>query len=558
MKIKVCAIQCTQRLGDKAWSTDHLFSMAQDAAAMGANIIVGPETATTGYCWKNGTDALAAAEAIPDGGTVRRAESFCAAHGTVLIFGMIERQGNNLYNSLVAVGPAGFLGSYRKLHLFPTDCAWATPGNLEIPVFETPFGRIGAGICLDALYPEHARVCALKGAQLLCYCSQWPTQQGPDPAWFSCAYDNGLPMVVANRVGTEAGLFYRGGSVVLNADGSVQATCLDQEGLVFGEVELPERPLAASCPARRPDLYLGLQRSNYLWDAGIQQNWFAPTLPEGGRLPVTVVQRQGAPGDLSQNLSVFLSEVEKQTQPGGLIVFPAYFLTGRPRSRSQAGQYAVPLSSPEISLIQEACKTAGIHAVLGAAVQHDSTTFYNAALVIGNDGSLTPVYQSHLEPDDLSWATPGDEPPKGISLSNLRLSVLLGEELHIPELARLAAMEAADVLCIIGDGLFPGRAVEQCPGLFWHRARCRQSENNTVVAYADTQGYSGIFVPPAFGSPASELILTPGQQRGTLEIDTRYCLPDHSPNPIRQKQTLRMRRPGFYQPIWAAPSEGGL
>src|SRR5438045_8796964 len=64
--------------------------------------------------------------------------------------------------------PEGIYGIYRKLHLTTQDRLWASPGNLGLPTFDTPTGRIGLATGYDVLFPVTLRVLAGKGADLIC------------------------------------------------------------------------------------------------------------------------------------------------------------------------------------------------------------------------------------------------------------------------------------------------------------------------------------------------------------------------------------------------------
>lgn len=72
------------------------------------------------------------------------------------------------YNSVLLIDPEGVYGTYRKLHLTHSDRQWASPGNLGLPIFDTPTGRIGLATGYDVLFPETLRVLAGKGADLVC------------------------------------------------------------------------------------------------------------------------------------------------------------------------------------------------------------------------------------------------------------------------------------------------------------------------------------------------------------------------------------------------------
>ncbi len=133
------------------------------------DLIVFPELALTGPVCDR-IEASQFAETVPGKATVRLKE-IASANGTYLVVGLIERLGEALYNSAVLVGPEGVVGSYRKLHLTPEDRRWATPGESELPTFDTLIGRIGLQIGYDVNFPEAARCLALDGADLIA----WPS-----------------------------------------------------------------------------------------------------------------------------------------------------------------------------------------------------------------------------------------------------------------------------------------------------------------------------------------------------------------------------------------------
>jgi predicted amidohydrolase len=72
------------------------------------------------------------------------------------------------YNTVLLIDPEGVYGKYRKIHLTRSDRLWANPGNLGLPAFDTPTGRIGLATGYDVLFPETLRVFAGKGADLVC------------------------------------------------------------------------------------------------------------------------------------------------------------------------------------------------------------------------------------------------------------------------------------------------------------------------------------------------------------------------------------------------------
>ena len=87
----------------------------------------------------------------------------------VIVAGLPERAGAACYNSAVVVGPSGFIGCYRKTHLFFEETLFFTPGDTGFQVWDIGLAKIGVMICFDWYYPEAARTLALKGAEIICH-----------------------------------------------------------------------------------------------------------------------------------------------------------------------------------------------------------------------------------------------------------------------------------------------------------------------------------------------------------------------------------------------------
>jgi predicted amidohydrolase len=91
-------------------------------------------------------------------------------HGIYAVFGMAEKEelsgGASLYNSAVALGPDGVIGSYRKTHPFEAESVWCVKGS-EPFMFDTPWGPVSIGICFDTYqFPELQRHYVSKGSRL--------------------------------------------------------------------------------------------------------------------------------------------------------------------------------------------------------------------------------------------------------------------------------------------------------------------------------------------------------------------------------------------------------
>jgi predicted amidohydrolase len=171
---RVAVVQFSPSRGDVAGNLDRVARETRVLAE--TDLVVFPELAVTGAVADRET-AERLAESIPGASTERLSE-IAASADTYLVAGLIERDANSgrLYNSAVLVGPDGVCGTYRKLHLAAEDRAWATPGDLGLPTFDIPAGRIGMLLGYDALFPEAARSLALDGAEIIACPSllSWP------------------------------------------------------------------------------------------------------------------------------------------------------------------------------------------------------------------------------------------------------------------------------------------------------------------------------------------------------------------------------------------------
>jgi N-carbamoylputrescine amidase len=196
----------------------------QQAVKEGANLIVLPELATTGYCFHSREEAFAHAEPVPDGQTVRGWIAFAKEKQVYLVGCLPEADGDQLFDTAVLVGPDGFVGKYRKTHLWNEEKLFFTPGNLGFPVFDTKIGRIGLLVCWDIWFPETARIVSQLGADIICIPTGWVWT--PPPLYdesgtcmaayltMTAAHANNVFIATADRIGTERGAGFMGNSLI--------------------------------------------------------------------------------------------------------------------------------------------------------------------------------------------------------------------------------------------------------------------------------------------------------------------------------------------------------
>ena len=147
-----------------------------------------------------------------------------------------------MYNSSALVGPRGFIGIYRKVHLYYREKLLFAPGDLGFPVFKLPFGNVGMMICFDWIFPESARMLALAGAEIILHPSNLVLPHCPD-AMITRALENRVFTVTANRIGTEdrggIKLSFIGKSEIVSPKGKVLSRLLTKKtGVAAADIDL--------------------------------------------------------------------------------------------------------------------------------------------------------------------------------------------------------------------------------------------------------------------------------------------------------------------------------
>ncbi|HVV42971.1 MAG TPA: nitrilase family protein [Nitrobacter sp.] len=283
--IKIACIQMQPAFGDVTANVAHSLELIDRAASLGADLVVLPELANTGYMFASREEAFGLAEPIPEGPSVMAWADRAAKRGLHIVAGITERAGSDLYNSAVVIGPEGYVGTFRKIHLWNEENLFFEPGNLGFPVFHTPVGRIGVAICYDGWFPETFRLCALQGADIVCVPTNWvpiPGQQEGRQAManiltMAAAHSNSIYIACADRIGVERGQSFEGQSLIVSYTGWPVAgpASRDREDVLIADVDLGEARRQRNWNAfnqilrdRRGDVY------DEMLGSGVKRGWY--------------------------------------------------------------------------------------------------------------------------------------------------------------------------------------------------------------------------------------------------------------------------------------------
>ncbi|MFC1822664.1 nitrilase-related carbon-nitrogen hydrolase [Thermodesulfobacteriota bacterium] len=230
------------------------------------DLMVLPELFNTGYQFISREEALTLAEEIPVGKTCHLMGQFARERNMVLVFGLVERDGDQVFNTAAIFGPAGFVGRYRKTHLFADEKGVFDPGNSGFKVHDIGKARIGVMICFDWWFPESARILALLGADIICHPANLVLAHC-QRSMSTRSLENGLFSATANRVGQESRggkkpLRFTGGSQVLDCSGDMMVGMGEQEtGVAVAEIDVSRARDKKITPQndrfgdRRPEFY---------------------------------------------------------------------------------------------------------------------------------------------------------------------------------------------------------------------------------------------------------------------------------------------------------------
>jgi len=273
-RIKVAALQLAFS-EDRAENIANVSALVREAAGQGAQVVLPPELFEGPYfCRIEDEDEFATAMPTAEHPSVLAMQELAAELKIWIPTSFFELDGQHHYNSLAMVGPDGSVaGVYRKSHIPDgpgyEEKFYFRPGNTGFKVWQGADTTLGVGICWDQWYPEVARSMMLMGAQILFY----PTAIGTEPhdpdldtsrlwrrAMIGHAVSNVVPVVAANRIGTECGQRFYGHSFICDERGDILAEFgAIETGVLVAELDLTaakkHRAAFGFFRDRRPELY---------------------------------------------------------------------------------------------------------------------------------------------------------------------------------------------------------------------------------------------------------------------------------------------------------------
>ena len=265
--LKIALLQIDSNQKDIEGNLNKIISRVEGAAGDRANLMVSCELALTAFLLSR-DEYLTVAQTIPGPATEAVGAAAKKANAYV-IFGLVEKDGADIYNSLAILGPNGNLvGSYRKTHLWLTENQTFKRGE-KLCVFQTEFGTMGSCICYDIMYPEFIRATAAKGAGIITHSTGMVTTEdcdkfGWDPEFYNAfvrtrAWENQVYIPSCNRCGNDLFLYFLANSCVATPWGTIAGKLGNAEGTLLVDTDFDRlkewQKIAPYWDDRRPELY---------------------------------------------------------------------------------------------------------------------------------------------------------------------------------------------------------------------------------------------------------------------------------------------------------------
>lgn len=254
MRLRAACAQIAPEKTQIAANLDRIAEIARQAVEEGADLLVFPETAVSGYFVEGGV--LECSQTPEELRRELEARLGGLPKPLDLVVGYYERHERHLFNSAayleVSGGGVRLLASYRKFFL-PTygvfDEERFVAAGRDLGLVNTRFGKVGLLICEDVWHSMLPSLLAVRGAEIVIVPSASPARgfEGPrianldryDRMLRAVSEEHGVFTLNAMLVGFEGGKGFVGGSRIVDPYGKVlQEGPIGREGLIVADLDL--------------------------------------------------------------------------------------------------------------------------------------------------------------------------------------------------------------------------------------------------------------------------------------------------------------------------------
>ncbi|HWL10956.1 MAG TPA: carbon-nitrogen hydrolase family protein [Planctomicrobium sp.] len=239
--MRIAVVQMDVALGEIEANLTRMLERVEESRRHGADLTIFPECALTGYCFDGLAETRPFAQSIPGPATERFRERLKQLGGAV-VFGMIEKHGEGIFNAAVLVTGEGVQASYRKIHLpYLGIDQFATYGDRPFSVAEYEGVRLGLCICYDSAFPESMRSLMLQEADVFVLPTNFPSGADvmTDFVLRTRALENKVYFACSNRIGDERGWRFIGQSQIIDPSGQwIAKAAGEEETILYADIDV--------------------------------------------------------------------------------------------------------------------------------------------------------------------------------------------------------------------------------------------------------------------------------------------------------------------------------
>jgi len=460
VSVKVAMLHMFPQLGMLQSNIELVNRLTLQALQRGANIVVAPELATTGYSI-TATQVRGGLGLTAPFSSLSYIKELAGQYNAYIVVGIAEIGVNDsLYNSAVMFKPDGSYFVQRKRGL----AGWNARGNVPFNVVPTPYGNIGIAICSDTYLMDWMRIMAINGADLVLTPANWWGSAGQLNTWTTRAYENGVHMVVANRWGSEvdkrfdppytynmndapSAVIQPGPNYTISPGNQVQfvyraeQTSHPNDTVLIQVVKIPANDVISSnqtwmLTARQPTAYPQISNSYYRPDRGNKQ---APGLPPGGYCKLGVMSFWPST-DPKINLNKMYSYWSSSARNADVLVLPAMGISIGPIDSTNPKWTNM---SPWTDL-QKFIENSGIQLLITSTYSNYGSSYPNreTSIVMQPHKPIIAIPAIH------GWlnAWPAPVPPIYIDTDSARIGIVLDHDILLPETALDLVKSGSDIV----------------------------------------------------------------------------------------------------------------
>ncbi len=454
----IALLHFNPELGQKEENLRALEYYIREAFGNGADFVVTPELATSGYCItkEQVMAGLGFEEPFVELDPIRQ---LAIEHGGYVFIGLPEIDGEVTYNSIVVFGPEGYVDKQRKRG----KSDWHETGNLPLKVVETRYGDIGFLVCSDAYLPDVTRILALEGADIILSPANWwgeglyGTQLD---IWKTNSHDNYIWNFVANRWGSETDERYGypltydmddSPSAVINPYGEVVFSYRTKDDIQSGNrifyetATVPiERIGTCSTPSyalnnRKPTAYQAIGNGYYDPDNG---NLPLPGLPATGELNYTALAYLPS-ASFAPNLETLQELFETRITATDVVVAPALGIGEDPIDLDNAQWY----TAEQLTQLQDLMEQKGVQLFTTTVNILEGSAATTGSLIIRPGQTPLVALQIHDRSPDKGKAAE----PFYLDMERARIGIVTGADFNFPEVTTNLAKSGVDVVLVSSD-----------------------------------------------------------------------------------------------------------